>query len=537
VVALIAALCGVLFVRIGARPIEIFDEARSATNAAEMVATGDWLVARFDGQPDLWNTKPPLLLWVQGALLKAGLPVTAAVRLPSAIAVTLTVFVVFLFCHVYLGDTLAGAAAALVLITSQGLIGRHAARTGDYDALLVLFVTVYVLAYFVYLEELAPEGDSRRRGAALVVFWAALLGAVLTKTAAGLIGLPALLAYTAGVRRLTRVLRDPAVYAGAVLIAAPIAAFYVLRERASPGYLTATLHNDLLGRYAEVIEGHVGGPYYYVRKLLSGRFVPWIYLVPLAAATLAPPRRTTEWRLRLYLLAFTATAFVVLQTARTKLEWYDLQLYPPLAILIGVWMVSATRRLMRGGSEGHSQSRWRVPVREVVVLSLAFAIPVVYNLLLFQRDYVSWEATHPNDAQDKYGRFLEHLRTAYGLRRFEVVDEGLYKGTPRAYPNAALRFYATMENVRGGAVTVREPMTAKHTGFVASCDSSAWRATVAGRAVDTLTTWEGCVAAYVRPTSPLPVTTGRRGNGIGSPEPSTSERDDRTVSGSSAHHP
>jgi len=499
VVALIATLCGVLFVRIGARPIEIFDEARSATNAAEMVATGDWLVARFDGQPDLWNTKPPLLLWVQGALLKAGLPVTAAVRLPSAIAVTLTVFVAFLFCHLYLGDTLAGAAAALVLITSQGLTGRHAARTADYDALLVLFVTVYVLAYFVYLEELAPEGDSRRKGAALVVFWLALLGAVLTKTAAGLIGLPALLAYTAGVRRLNRVLRDPAVYAGAVLIAAPIATFYVLREHASPGYLSATLRNDLLGRYAEVIEGHVGGPYYYVRKMLSGRFVPWVYLVPLAAGTLAPPRQTAEWRLRLYLLAFAATAFVVLQTARTKLEWYDLQLYPPLALLIGVWMVSATRRLMSGDSEGRSQSRWRVPVREVVVLSLAFAIPVVHNLLLFQRDYVSRGATRPSDMETMYGRFLEHLRTDHGLRRFEVVDEGLYKGTTRAYPNAALRFYATMENVRGGAVTVREPVTAKKTGVVASCDTSAWRATVAGRAVDTLTTWEGCVAAYVRP--------------------------------------
>jgi len=44
--------------------LQLWDEARLAVNATEMLQSGDWLVTRYDGSSDLWNTKPPLLIWL-----------------------------------------------------------------------------------------------------------------------------------------------------------------------------------------------------------------------------------------------------------------------------------------------------------------------------------------------------------------------------------------------------------------------------------------------------------------------------------------
>src|SRR5258708_6290848 len=83
---LLASAYLMLFHHLGTRPLHVWDEARSAQNALEMGQSGDLLVTRFAGRPDHWNTKPPLQIWLQAALLKTRLQPEAAVRLPSALA-------------------------------------------------------------------------------------------------------------------------------------------------------------------------------------------------------------------------------------------------------------------------------------------------------------------------------------------------------------------------------------------------------------------------------------------------------------------
>ncbi|UOQ78563.1 hypothetical protein MUN84_08455 [Hymenobacter sp. 5516J-16] len=64
-------------------PIYLWDESRVAVNAAEMALNNNWLVAHFEGQPDLWNTKPPLLLWLQVLSIKLFGFNEVAIRLPT----------------------------------------------------------------------------------------------------------------------------------------------------------------------------------------------------------------------------------------------------------------------------------------------------------------------------------------------------------------------------------------------------------------------------------------------------------------------
>jgi 4-amino-4-deoxy-L-arabinose transferase-like glycosyltransferase len=58
-----------VFMHLDTLPIRIWDEARQAVNALEMWENGNFLVTHFEGSPDMWSTKPPLLIWLQVALI------------------------------------------------------------------------------------------------------------------------------------------------------------------------------------------------------------------------------------------------------------------------------------------------------------------------------------------------------------------------------------------------------------------------------------------------------------------------------------
>ena len=59
-----------IFGHLNTLPIRIWDESRLATNAYEMLKNGNFIVTYFDGKPDMWNTKPPLLIWLDVLFMK-----------------------------------------------------------------------------------------------------------------------------------------------------------------------------------------------------------------------------------------------------------------------------------------------------------------------------------------------------------------------------------------------------------------------------------------------------------------------------------
>src|SRR5436190_4189190 len=85
-------LCGLLFLRgIASRELWASHEARAAQNAQRMLDDGDWMLLRlYDGQRDM--QKPPGFYWMVAltGLLRGGVD-SCAVRLPAAIAGTITV--------------------------------------------------------------------------------------------------------------------------------------------------------------------------------------------------------------------------------------------------------------------------------------------------------------------------------------------------------------------------------------------------------------------------------------------------------------
>jgi 4-amino-4-deoxy-L-arabinose transferase-like glycosyltransferase len=329
-IILAALLYMPVFGHIDALPLRIWDEARLAINAYEMHNNGQVIVTYFGGKPDLWNTKPPLMIWSQVLLIKMFGVNEISVRLPSAIAAFLTCLALLVFALRYLKDFWFGFIAALLLVTSSGYISIHGTRTGDYDALLTLFTTLSGFAFFAFCE----SGKNKH----LYWFFAFTILAVLTKGVNGLLFLPGLVIFSIVQKRFIPLLKNKHFYVGVVSFLALVGGYYMLREVYNPGYLKAVYNNELGGRYLQPIEGNGHEFWFFYDNIINSRFAAWYLLVPCGLVIGLASANRKIFRLTLFTALMVFTFFLVISAGQTKLEWYDLPLYPFLAVLVAIFI-------------------------------------------------------------------------------------------------------------------------------------------------------------------------------------------------------
>jgi len=173
-----------LFIHLDTLPLRLWDEARLAISAWEMLHNGDLLVTHFYGQPDMWSTKPPLLIWLQAAFFAIMGPGELASRLPSAIAAFFTGWFLLRTTAKQLNAPWLGLMACLIFYTSDGYMNMHVARSGDYDSLLILLMTTSAWALFRWSE----DGKSHD----VLLFFVLLTLGVLTKSVQALLFVPGL---------------------------------------------------------------------------------------------------------------------------------------------------------------------------------------------------------------------------------------------------------------------------------------------------------------------------------------------------------
>src|SRR5215207_3917561 len=131
------------FLKLSFIPVRIWDESRNAMNAWYMYHFGHTFSPYYEGAPDMWNTKPPLLIWAQ-VLSMHFLGINEfALRFPSALAAMGTCILLLWFCTIVLGRAWCGVMSAAVLATSMAYVSNHGGRTGDYDAPVVFFMCAY----------------------------------------------------------------------------------------------------------------------------------------------------------------------------------------------------------------------------------------------------------------------------------------------------------------------------------------------------------------------------------------------------------
>lgn len=325
----------VLCYRLDGVPMYLWDESRQANNALEMLESGNLWYTTYDGQPDFWNTKPHLLILLQCVCMKLWGPGLLALRLPSALAGCLVLWIGFRFLQKRSGFTYAAAWIA-VMLGSGGFNTYHVVRTGDYDALLTLFIFLTTLSWLKYLED-----QTQTKSLRFAAIW--FTAALLTKGIAAALWLPCWFVMGFAVKPYMQFKSVELIKASLIPILAVIF-YYGLHEWLTPGYLHAVFENELSGRYLQSNEGHGSQWYYYAEVIWSHYFKGFIVLMVIAGVMV----KSYGGRL-LYsrMLAGILLFLIIISVSATRIYWYVAPAIPLMALLVILPMADHNNRIFQ----------------------------------------------------------------------------------------------------------------------------------------------------------------------------------------------
>ncbi|MFA6602579.1 MAG: glycosyltransferase family 39 protein [Candidatus Shapirobacteria bacterium] len=328
----IAVACyAAFFHHLGEFTVRIWDESRNGVSALEMSRSNNWLVTTYQGIPDMWSVKPPLYIWLVAIIYKIFGVSELGLRLPSAVGVSLVVLTIYLFSLKALKNRWIGIVGALIILSSMGFPDLHIGRTGDYDALLTLFMFWGGLGLFEYLNK---PGNKN-----LVIATGALVGAVLTKGIAGVMMVPGVAIFIIFGGKVIEVLKDKRFWVSLIIGISIVGGFYLLRERVNPGYLAAVWKEEIEGRFNNNLGSSSSNFWYYWKFFSEFRFQKWIWMVPLSGVVLLITKDKKLKSFVAYGLLICVSYFLLISSAATKNMWYDAPLYPWMSLLAAVFVV------------------------------------------------------------------------------------------------------------------------------------------------------------------------------------------------------
>jgi 4-amino-4-deoxy-L-arabinose transferase-like glycosyltransferase len=431
--SLLIFLCPIAFIafflKLGSFPIVQWDEARQAVSAYEMGRNHNYLVTYFDGYPDMWSTKPPLFIWLVTLSFELFGYTKVALRLPSALIGLSTALLIFYYCKKHLQDIKIGFFAVLVLMTSWGYIGYHVTRTADYDALLTLFTTLYLLYFYRFLHF--------RDKKAYILFGAGVILAFFTKNIAGLIMLSGMGIYTISTKKLPLILKSKETYYVLISFIILVALFLVLREKQNPGFVKAMLENDVTGRFIKGKMGHEEIFEFYFDNLLSYRYSYWIFFLPFCV--LLALKSAKYGQFSLYLLVALLVDFFVLSSSKVKCDWYDAPFFPIMAVLIGIGLNEVFQELIVKNIAPLSGKKIGLFVCFVLVL---FSLPTKFIVKAIN------DPGPQSLNQIQYGDFMTNLDN-------ELPNWKSYQVLNIDY-NAHLVFYRNVLNEKGNKIRITD---------------------------------------------------------------------------------
>lgn len=311
----------IFFYGLGHYPLWDPDEGRVAVIAKEMLQSGNWLTLTQNGAP--YYDKPVPYFWLVALCLKLFGLSELAVRLPSALAATLTVASVFLWGAVA-GGSRRGMWAGLILVTSVEFV--FLGRLGKMDMVFAFFFTAALLSFLRW---------RTGREAALWLFYLFLGLASLAKGPVGIF-LPLLIVGSdLAIGKRWDLFRKLRLLGGAGVVLGIAAPWYLAAALRDPQYIWTFLWDHNVLRFFALEKGinHSEPFYFFIPVLLAG-FLPWSFLLPLVLRYCWERRGEGAAREeRLFLVIWVAAVFIFFSLARNKLGTYILPMFPPLALL------------------------------------------------------------------------------------------------------------------------------------------------------------------------------------------------------------
>lgn len=330
---------------LGARDLLVPDETRYGEIPREMIASGDWVVPRLNGVR--YFEKPVLGYWVYaGSLLLFG-ENNFAVRLPSALAVTLSALLIFLLASRTSGNHAQNKGFAAIFAVLIFLSCFEVFAVGNIavlDSLFSFFLTACIIAFYLATEE--RPGSSKEKRLLLL----AGLGCGLAFLTKGFLALAVpvltLSPYLAWQRRyldLFRMTWRPILTA--VVVALPWSILIHLRE---PDFWRFFFWNEHIRRFMAESAQHKES-FWFFFITAPGLFMPWTFVAPAAATTIKNQldKQNDKKNLLKLCICWMVFPFLFFSFSKGKLLTYILPCFSPFAILMAIGLSSPMNKSNR----------------------------------------------------------------------------------------------------------------------------------------------------------------------------------------------
>ncbi|HEY1037756.1 MAG TPA: glycosyltransferase family 39 protein [Bacteroidia bacterium] len=345
----------VFFHRLSSFYMRTWDESLYAVNTYEMLQRNEFIAPYFDGAPD--NDKPPMFFWHQMVSIKLFGYNEFGARFPSALYGALTVLMLFVFIKKHFGILLSFI-IALVLCCAKGFVTFHSARTGEMDTMIAFAILGMSISFFNYLE----TGKLKH----LFLYFFFLVFGFYTKILVALVILPVHALYILFKRR--DIMKDTRVWLGLLVSFGLIALFLYIRNGYGDQYVQKHIL-CLFNRYGQTpLQDHDQPFDFYLNNLFNERFVIFAILI-IPAVYLLTKEENRSLKLFLQLTTLSTVFFLLfISVSVSKLYWYDVPLYPLLAVLAGyvIWRLTMVFSARSGSA--------------LTFTTLFFIIPVYYAI-------------------------------------------------------------------------------------------------------------------------------------------------------------
>lgn len=313
------------------RPLANPDEGRYSEISREMALSGDFVTPRLNGLK--YFEKPPLQYWASAVAFMVLGQNEFAARAYTGLCALIALVAVWITGRRYL--TPDGALLAVgVLLSSPYFLGLGGIVTLDMG--LTAWTTVAVCAFLLAM----GEAESARRRRWMLVAWAGMALAVLSKGLIGIVFPGAAIFLHCLVHRDWRLLARLEWLRGLALFLVIAAPWFVLVSRANPEFARFFFVHEHFERFLTTSHRRVEPAWFFVPILFVG-FLPWMLgLVPAAwrAWRREAVREGFPWRR--FVLFWSGFIFLFFSASGSKLPAYVLPVFPLLALVLAEWLAS-----------------------------------------------------------------------------------------------------------------------------------------------------------------------------------------------------
>jgi len=313
----------------GSYHLIIPDEGRYAEVAREMLTSGNWITPHLDGV--VFLDKPILMYWLEAFAMKIWGVNEFAVRVFPACIGSLGVVLTYLAGR-QLFNRRTAIASSLVLMTS--LLYFLATHYVDMDLLIAVLVSG---ALWFFIMAMSVGNDLQRKSYLWVAYIFAAL-AVLTKGLIGIVFPMMVIGVWILVLNEWRQLKRMCLLSGLGLFLLIVMPWYIMVQIHNPGFFHYFFIFEQFERYVGKGFNMHNPIYFYPLVIIVGMF-PWVIFLfqsLLFAGKEIIVHRKAAFKL-VFLVLWPLLILIFFSIPKSKIVGYILPVFPPLAMLIGVY--------------------------------------------------------------------------------------------------------------------------------------------------------------------------------------------------------